>query len=123
MWHLIPSYHPHPWVHLLLTHEGPSAWTAGQSDFGQYLVIDLGEKMNITSISTQGKPYTSEYVQEFRIEFGYDGQDFAPYRDKFGNFKVGRENSGYISVKKKQSSILSYIPWEFGVSPISPPLP
>lgn len=45
--------------------------------------------MNITSIATQGKPYTSEYVQEFRIEFGYDGQDFAPYRDKFGNFKVG----------------------------------
>lgn len=48
--------------------------------------------MNITSISTQGKPYTSEYVQEFRIEFGYDGQDFAPYRDKFGNFKVCNEH-------------------------------
>ena len=67
---------------------GSGSWTAGQSDFGQYLIVDLGEKRNITSIASQGKPYTSEYVQEFRLDYGNDGQDFASYRDRNGNIKV-----------------------------------
>lgn len=50
--------------------------------------MDLGEKRNITSIACQGKEYTSEYVQEFRLDYGNDGQDFASYRDRNGNIKV-----------------------------------
>lgn len=75
---------------------GGGAWTAGQSDFAQYVIIDLGEKYNISSITTQGRPYTNEYVQEYRIEYGNDGQDFANYRDRNGNIKVRR-----IHLKKR----------------------
>ncbi|KAI1289294.1 Neurexin-4 [Halotydeus destructor] len=67
---------------------GGSSWTAGQSDFGQYLIVDLGEKKNITSVAVQGKPYTAEYVQEYRLDYGNDGQDFASYRDRHGNIKA-----------------------------------
>uniref|UniRef100_A0A6G1SLQ2 Neurexin-4 n=2 Tax=Aceria tosichella TaxID=561515 RepID=A0A6G1SLQ2_9ACAR len=72
--------------------DSPSAWTAGQSDFSQYLIIDLGKKFNITSISSQGRAYASEYVMEYRIDYGYDGQDFAPYRDRNGNIKIFEAN-------------------------------
>ena len=74
---------------MMYNKQGGSAWTAGQSDFGQYLIIDLGEIKNISSIGTQGRPYTAEYIQEFRIDYGNDGQDFATYRDRNGNIKVG----------------------------------
>lgn len=73
--------------------DSTSAWTAGQSDFSQYLIIDLGKKYNVTSISTQGRAYSSEYVMEYRIDYGYDGQDFAPYRDKNGNIKIFEANT------------------------------
>lgn len=73
--------------------DSSSAWTAGQSDFSQYLIVDLGKKFNVTSISTQGRAYASEYVIEYRIEYGYDGQDFAPYRDRNGNVKIFEANT------------------------------
>lgn len=75
-----------------------SAWTAGQSDFSQYLIVDLGKKFNITSISSQGRAYSSEYVMEYRVDYGYDGQDFAPYRDRNGNIKIFDANSDDKSV-------------------------
>lgn len=68
---------------------GRIAWTAGNSDFGQYYIIDLKETRNVTSIATQGRPYTSEYVLEYRIEYGDNGVDFSEYKDTQGNIKVG----------------------------------
>lgn len=73
--------------------DSTSAWTASQSDFAQYLIIDLGKKYNITSISSQGRAYSSEYVMEYRVDYGYDGQDFAPYRDRNGNIKIFDANT------------------------------
>ena len=73
--------------------DSTSAWTAGQSDFSQFLIVDLGKKYNISSISTQGRAYASEYVMEYRVDYGYDGQDFAPYRDKNGNIKIFEANT------------------------------
>lgn len=73
--------------------DSSSAWTAGQSDFSQYLIVDLGKKFNITSVSSQGRAYGSEYVMEYRVDYGYDGQDFAPYRDKNGNIKIFEANT------------------------------
>lgn len=73
--------------------DSDSAWTAGQSDFAQYLIIDLGKKFNVSSISTQGRAYSSEYVMEYKIDYGYDGQDFAPYRDRNGNVKIFDANT------------------------------
>lgn len=78
--------------------DSSSAWTAGQSDFAQYLIVDLGKKFNITSVSTQGRAYASEYVMEYRVDYGYDGQDFAPYRDRNGNIKIFDANTDDRSV-------------------------
>ena len=68
--------------------KGGGAWTAHQSDFGQYLMVDLGSQFTIESIASKGRDQTKEYVKEFKIEYGHDGQDFATYRDKNGDLKV-----------------------------------
>lgn len=77
----------------------PSSWTAGQQDFSQYLIVDLGKKYNLTSLSTQGRAFSREYVTEFRVDYGFDGKDFAPYRDKNGNIRIfdGNTNDKGVS--------------------------
>nr|CAD7425131.1 unnamed protein product [Timema monikensis] len=66
---------------------GGNAWTAQSSDFGQYLVIDLGQVRNITEIATQGRPFSSEYVMEYSISYGTNGLDYADYKEPGGNTK------------------------------------
>jgi hypothetical protein len=68
--------------------KGGNAWTSQVSDFQQYLIIDLGQTKNITRISIQGRPHHSEYVSEFSISYGYNGLDYADYKEPGGNTKV-----------------------------------
>lgn len=65
-----------------------SAWTAQQSDFEQQLMIDLGTVRNVTRIEIQGRPHSNEYVTEFSISYGFNGQDYIDYKEPGGNTKV-----------------------------------
>lgn len=67
---------------------GRNAWTAYSSDFAQYLIIDLGQTMTVTSILTQGRAESSEYVETFGISYGSNGLDYAEYKESSGNTKV-----------------------------------
>lgn len=67
---------------------GKNAWTAYSSDFAQYLIIDLGQTMTVTSIVTQGRAESSEYVETFGISYGSNGLDYAEYKEPSGNTKV-----------------------------------
>lgn len=67
---------------------GLNAWTAGDSDFAQHLIIDLGQVMNITEIATQGRPNLAEYIMEYGLSYGINGLDYADYKDADGNIKV-----------------------------------
>ncbi|XP_046386690.1 neurexin-4 isoform X1 [Ischnura elegans] len=69
-----------------------NAWTAASSDFDQYLIIDLGQVMNVTGVSTQGRPHTSEYVMEYGISYGSNGYDYADYKAPDGNIKMFKGN-------------------------------
>lgn len=44
--------------------------------------------MNITRIATQGRPHSSDFVEEFGVSYGYNGLDYADYKDAGGNVKV-----------------------------------
>lgn len=70
-----------------LTKAGTS-WTAKNSDFAQQLVIDLGSIRNISRIAIQGRPHSTEYVTEFTISYGYNGLDYAEFKEPGGNVKV-----------------------------------
>lgn len=67
---------------------GGNAWTAGNSDFGQYLIIDLGQVMNITAIATQGRSLQNEYVMEYYISYGTNGLDYVDFKEEDGYPKV-----------------------------------
>ncbi|EGI67749.1 Contactin-associated protein like 5-3 [Acromyrmex echinatior] len=66
---------------------GGNAWTASSSDFGQYLIIDLGQVMNITAVATQGRSVQNEYVMEYRISYGTNGLDYVDYKEEDGHAK------------------------------------
>jgi hypothetical protein len=55
------------------------------------LIIDLGSPKNITRISIQGRPNHNDYVSEFSISYGYNGLDYADYKEAGGNTKVKEE--------------------------------
>lgn len=67
---------------------GVNAWSAQSSDFDQYLIIDLGQPMNVTGIASQGRAHGTEYVLEYAISYGSNGLDYADYKDSGGNVKV-----------------------------------
>lgn len=67
---------------------GGNAWTASSSDFGQYLIIDLGQVMNITAVATQGRSLQNEYVMEYRIGYGTNGLDYVDFKEEDGHAKV-----------------------------------
>lgn len=71
---------------------GGGAWTAKIADFSQNLIIKFSDKYNITAIATQGRPYTSEYVEEYKIFYGYSENDYAEYKDKEGNTRLFKGN-------------------------------
>lgn len=65
-----------------------TSWTAKNSDFAQQLIIDLGSVRNISLIAIQGRPHSVEYVTEFTISYGYNGLDYADFKEPGGNIKV-----------------------------------
>ena len=51
-------------------------------------MFDLGKVMNITTIVTQGRSHTDDYVEEFRIQYGTNGRDFTDYKEVDGSAKL-----------------------------------
>lgn len=68
--------------------QGGNAWSAEENDFGQQLIIDLGEIMNVTRIWTRGRPHSNEYVMEYSISYGTNGLEYADYKESGGNTMV-----------------------------------
>ncbi|KZC15059.1 Neurexin-4 [Dufourea novaeangliae] len=74
---------------------GGNAWTASSSDFGQYLIIDLGQVMNITAVATQGRAVQNEYVMEYGISYGTNGLDYVDFKEEDGGSTWSPELSSY----------------------------
>ncbi|XP_063218125.1 neurexin-4 [Bacillus rossius redtenbacheri] len=79
---------------------GGNAWTALSSDFEQYLIVDLGQVMNVTMISTQGRPHSSEFVMEYGISYGTNGLDYADFKEAGGDTKMFKGNVNGDTVRK-----------------------
>lgn len=82
--------------------DGNGAWTAKSSDYSQYLVVDLRNVRKITGIATQGRPFTSEFVEEYRIEYGNKMFDSSGYKDHEGHPLLFTGNSDGDSIKKNK---------------------
>ena len=67
---------------------GEQSWTAEDFENNQYLTIDLGSVMKITSIATQGSGSYAEFVEEYSISYSIDDDGYVDYKELGGNVKV-----------------------------------
>ncbi|XP_076231523.1 neurexin-4 isoform X3 [Calliopsis andreniformis] len=90
---------------------GGNAWTASSSDFGQYLVIDLGQVMNITAVATQGRAVQNEYVMEYGISYGTNGLDYVEFKEEDGNVKMFKGNIDGDTIKLNKFEVPIIAQW------------
>ncbi|XP_050596211.1 neurexin-4 isoform X1 [Bombus affinis] len=90
---------------------GGSAWTASSSDFDQYLIIDLGQIMNITAVETQGRAVQNEYVMEYVISYGTNGLDYVDYKEEDGNVKMFKGNIDGDTIKLNKFEVPIIAQW------------
>ncbi|XP_015438051.1 PREDICTED: neurexin-4 isoform X2 [Dufourea novaeangliae] len=90
---------------------GGNAWTASSSDFGQYLIIDLGQVMNITAVATQGRAVQNEYVMEYGISYGTNGLDYVDFKEEDGNVKMFKGNVDGDTIKLNKFEVPIIAQW------------
>ncbi|XP_072901602.1 coagulation factor V isoform X2 [Hemitrygon akajei] len=84
-----------------------NAWRPDELNKNQWLQVNLGKKMKITGIITQGaKSFTTTmFVQSYAIHFSFDGKIWMPYTDQSsGNEKIFVGNTDYYGHKKSYIS-------------------
>lgn len=57
----------------------------------------------------QGRPHSTEYVTEFSVSYGYNGLDYADYKEPGGNVKVNNDEKG--DVPHSASKMDEWITW------------
>ncbi|KAK3738673.1 hypothetical protein QZH41_000716 [Actinostola sp. cb2023] len=56
-------------------------WCATERD-NQYIGVDLGKEMKVRAIATQGRDNSHEVVQQYKLSFSVDGQNYNTYQEK-----------------------------------------
>ncbi|KAK2575769.1 hypothetical protein KPH14_007155 [Odynerus spinipes] len=84
---------------------------ASSSDFDQYLIIDLGQVMNITAVATQGRAHKNEYVMEYGISYGTNGLDYVDFKEESGNIKMFKGNTNGDTIKLNKFEVPIIAQW------------
>ena len=58
------------------------AWSADRNDDNQWLQIDLIGQYIVTRVATQGRNGHAQWVTEYKLQFGDDGNNFQYYREQ-----------------------------------------
>ncbi|XP_049770774.1 neurexin-4 isoform X2 [Schistocerca cancellata] len=91
--------------------DGANAWTASSSDYDQFLTVDLGYTYNITGIATRGRPHSSEYVQEYAVQYGMNGLDFSYFKEPGGEIKMFKGNIDGDSTRRNRFDVPIIAQW------------
>ena len=75
-----------PWAGRLNNPNG--VWIAKQPRVGEWLQIDLKQKMVVTKIATNGRPNYPQWVTSYKISFSQDAVLWDFYKEN-GEEKVG----------------------------------
>nr|XP_051703238.1 contactin-associated protein-like 4 isoform X2 [Oryctolagus cuniculus] len=98
--------------------DGAGGWSPLVSNKYQWLQIDLGERMEITSVATQGGYGSSNWVTSYLLMFSDSGRNWKQYRqeDSIWGFS-GNANADSVVYARLQPSIkarvLRFIPVEW----------
>ncbi|XP_059118532.1 contactin-associated protein-like 4 isoform X1 [Peromyscus eremicus] len=98
--------------------DGAGGWSPLVSNKYQWLQIDLGERMEVTSVATQGGYGSSNWVTSYLLMFSDSGRNWKQYRqeDSIWGF-AGNSNADSVVYYRLQPSIkarfLRFIPLEW----------
>ncbi|KAM9192246.1 contactin-associated protein-like 4 isoform 2-T2 [Dugong dugon] len=98
--------------------DGAGGWSPLVSNKYQWLQIDLGERMEVTAVATQGGYGSSNWVTSYLLMFSDSGRNWKQYRqeDSIWGFS-GNANADSVVYYRLQSSIkakfLRFIPLEW----------
>nr|BAC35446.1 unnamed protein product [Mus musculus] len=98
--------------------DGAGGWSPLVSNKYQWLQIDLGERMEVTSVATQGGYGSSNWVTSYLLMFSDSGRNWKQYRqeDSIWGFS-GNANADSVVYYRLQPSIkarfLRFIPLEW----------
>ncbi|KAJ1190526.1 hypothetical protein NDU88_007264, partial [Pleurodeles waltl] len=101
--------------------EGAGGWSPLESNSQQWLQIDLGDKVEITSVATQGRYGSSDWVTSYVLLFSDTGHNWKHYRQEniIWAFR-GNTNADTIVQHKFQHSIktrfLRFVPMRWNVN-------
>ncbi|EDO38983.1 predicted protein, partial [Nematostella vectensis] len=79
-------------------------WGAGLNRKGEYLQVDLGRVTWVTHVATQGRPYYTQGVTEYTVEYSLTGDQWQSYQDGNGVTKIFPGNSDQTTVVKNELS-------------------
>lgn len=60
--------------------KGAGGWTPFVSNKYQWLQIDLGERMEVTAVATQGRYGSSDWVTNYLLMFSDSGRNWRQYQ-------------------------------------------
>ncbi|XP_011301961.1 neurexin-4 isoform X1 [Fopius arisanus] len=90
---------------------GEKAWTSASSHSYQYLIIDLGQLMNVVAIATQGRNNNGEYVTEYSINYGTNDLDYVDVKEEGGYPKMFKGNTDAESIKLNKFEVPIIAQW------------
>ncbi|XP_065337127.1 neurexin-4 isoform X2 [Cloeon dipterum] len=59
--------------------DGGSAWTSDESSYNQWVRFKLPTRKKVTAVATAGRARAKEYVTEFILQYGDDGENWRSY--------------------------------------------
>ncbi|XP_066019015.1 uncharacterized protein [Pocillopora verrucosa] len=83
-------------------------WSACKNDLYQWFQVDLGSKVIVTRVATQGIDGLDEWVTKYRIQFSYSGINFQFYKKaEHSSAQVfdGNDDSSTVVVKRLSEPI------------------
>ena len=92
------------------------SWSSRYNDINQWLQVDLQQTTNITGIATQGRNAYSQWVIQYKLQYGDDGHAFTFYRrsgdhsdtvDSF--FPELRSNLSFYYVRSQDKNTIVYL--------------
>ena len=70
---------------------GDFSWSPKDNTYYHFLTIDLGARVKIRAIATQGQSNTKECVTEYILQYSDNGQLWRSYSGNTGEAEVGTE--------------------------------
>uniref|UniRef100_H2TN15 Contactin-associated protein-like 4 n=1 Tax=Takifugu rubripes TaxID=31033 RepID=H2TN15_TAKRU len=93
---------------LCICPSGAGGWSPLTSDTHQWLEVDLGERLQVTAVSTQGRYGSSDWLTVYLLMFSDTGHNWRQYRQE-DSVRVfpGNSNADSVVLHKLQHAVIA----------------